>query len=56
MQDACFILPLNFHLLAVIFLYSASVLLNSNTKSEKLHMTQFNVNKRRNVLYVINSR
>lgn len=54
MQDACFILPLNFHLLAVIFLYSASVLLN--TKSEKLHMTQLNGNKRRNVLYVINSR
>ncbi|CAM9991662.1 unnamed protein product [Bubo scandiacus] len=34
----------------------ASVLLNSNTKSEKLRTTQFNVNKRRNVLYVINSR
>ncbi|KAM6092026.1 uncharacterized protein LJ206_005260 [Theristicus caerulescens] len=33
----------------------ACILLNSNTKSEKLHMTRFNLNKR-TVLNVINSR
>ncbi|KAK2534957.1 C3orf20-like protein, partial [Columba guinea] len=35
--------------------FRAHVLLNSKTKSEKLHMTWFNLNKRRNVLDVINS-
>ncbi|XP_064899340.1 uncharacterized protein C3orf20 homolog isoform X2 [Columba livia] len=35
--------------------FRAHVLLNSKTKSEKLHVARFHLNKRRNVLDVINS-